>query len=55
MVAVVEIGIEPDADPQLAPAVAAHVHDPEVAPAGSASVIGALTAVDGPALPTTTV
>jgi hypothetical protein len=55
MVAVVEIGIEPDADPQVAPAVAAHVHEPDVAPTGSASVTGALTAVDGPALPTATV
>jgi hypothetical protein len=55
MVAVLEIGIEPDADPHAAPAVAAHVHEPDVAPAGRASVTGALTAVDGPALPTTTV
>jgi hypothetical protein len=54
-VAVEEIGIAPEADPQVAPAVATHVHEPDVVPAGSASVIGALTAVDGPALPTTTV
>ena len=54
-VAVVEIGIEPDAVPQLAPAVAAHVQVPDVAPVGSASTIGAFTAVDGPALATTTV
>ena len=54
-VAVVAIGIEPEADPQLAPAVAAQVHVPDVAPDGRASVTGALTAVEGPALPTTTV
>lgn len=55
MVTVVAIGIDPDAAPQLAPTDAAHVHEPEVAPAGSASATGAFTAVDGPALPTTTV
>jgi hypothetical protein len=54
-VAVVEIGIEPEAAPQLAPAVATHVHVPDVAPAGRASTTGALTAVDGPAFDTTTV
>ena len=54
-VAVVEIGIEPDADAQLAPAVATHVHVPDVAPAGKASTTGALTAVEGPAFPTTMV
>lgn len=53
--AVVEMGIEPEAVAQLAPAVATHVHVPDVAPAGRASATGALTAVDGPALPTTTV
>ena len=55
MVAVVEIGIEPEAAPQLAPAVATHVHVPDAAPAGRASTIGALVAVDGPAFDTTTV
>jgi hypothetical protein len=55
MVAVVEIGIAPDADPQVAPAVAAQVHDPDAAPDGRASVMGAFRAVDGPVLPTTTV
>jgi hypothetical protein len=54
MVAVVESGIAPEADPQLAPAVATHVQEPDVVPAGSGSVTGASTAVDGPALPTTT-
>ncbi len=54
-VAVVARGIAPDAEPQLAPADATHVHEPDVAPAGRASATGALTAVDGPALPTTTV
>ena len=53
--AVVDIGIAPDAEPQVAPAEATQVHEPDVAPAGSASATGALTAVDGPALPTTTV
>jgi hypothetical protein len=47
--------MDPDAAAQLAPAVAAHVHVPDVAPAGRASATGALTAVDGPPLPTTTV
>ena len=41
-VAVVDIGSVPDAVPQLAPAEAAHVHEPEVAPAGRASATGAL-------------
>jgi hypothetical protein len=54
-VAVVASGIAPEAAAQLAPALATHVHVPEVAPAGRASPIGALTAVDGPLLPTTTV
>lgn len=54
-VAVVASGIAPEAVAQLAPALATHVHVPEVAPAGRASPIGALTAVDGPLLPTTTV
>ena len=54
-VAVLEIGIAPEAAPHVAPALAAQVHEPEVAPAGSASATGAFTAVDGPALPTTTV
>ena len=55
MVAVLEIGIAPEAAPHVAPALAAQVHEPEVAPPGSASATGAFTAVDGPALPTTTV
>ena len=54
-VAVVEIGSVPDAEPQVAPALAAQVHVPDVAPAGRGSATGAFTVVDGPALPTTTV
>ncbi len=54
-VAVVASGSAPDAEAQVAPADATQVHEPDVAPAGSASVTGALTAVDGPTLPTTTV
>ena len=48
-------GIVPPAAPQVAPAPAAHVHEPDVAPTGSASVIGAATTADGPALEATTV
>ena len=54
-VTAVAIGIEPDGAPQLAPPLAAQVHVPKRAPAGGASNTGAFTAVDGPALPTTTV
>ena len=51
----VDIGIGPLAAPQVPPALFAHVHVPEVAPAGRASVIGAAVAVDGPALEATIV
>ena len=49
------MGNEPDVAPQLAPGPAAQVHELERAPDGSASNTGAFTAVEGPALPTTTV
>jgi hypothetical protein len=54
-VAVVDIGIVPLAAPQVPPAAAAHVHVPDVVPAGSASVIGAAVAVEGPAFEATMV
>lgn len=54
-VAVVDIGIVPLAAPQVPPAPAAHVHEPEVVPAGSESVISALVAVEGPAFDATIV
>jgi hypothetical protein len=54
-VVVVASGIAPEAAAHPAPALATHVHVPELAPKGSASATGALTAVDGPLLPTTTV
>ena len=54
-VAVVDIGIVPLAAPQVPPPPATHVHVPDVVPLGSASVIDALVAVDGPTLDATMV
>ena len=54
-VAVVDIGIVPLAAPHELPLAATHVHVPDVVPLGSASVISALVAVDGPAFDATIV
>ena len=54
-VAVVDIGMLPLAAPQVPPLAAAQVHDPDDVPVGSASVIGAAVAVEGPAFDATMV
>ena len=54
-VAVVDIGSVPLAAPHVPPLPAAHVHVPDVAPLGKASVIGAAVAVEGPAFDATIV
>jgi len=54
-VAVVDIGMVPLGVPQVPPVPFTHVHVPELAPLGKASVIGAAVAVAGPLLDATIV